>query len=452
MRFPALALAASALAFVNPVAAKPAKPDPVPPADTAWRILEDLTTEIGPRIAGSDREAAARDWAVARLKALGFSNPRIEPFTLRGFVRGAETARILAPYPQPLAITALGYSVPTPAGGIEAELVYFASLDALKAAPERSLKGKIAFIDHAMKANQDGSAYGPSGAVRRQGPRIASQKGALAVVIRSVGTDSHRNPHTGNTAFGDATPIPAGAVSLPDAEQIARIAAKGQPVRLALTLTGYPQDNMPSGNVLAELPGRDPGLPPVLVACHLDSWDLGTGAFDDAAGCAIVTAAALRAQQGGKPLRTIRVLWAGSEEIGVFGGAAYGQAHAGEPHALAMESDFGADRVYGLRTSFARTNPALRDRLVAALAPMGVVDYGADARGGADIGAIVEAQKLPVIDLMQDGTRYFDLHHTPDDTLDKVDRAQFEQNVAVWAATLKIVANEARPLAGAKQD
>lgn len=453
MRSLTLALAASALVVINPAAAKTAKSEPAAAMDkSAWRILEDLTTEIGPRIAGSEREAAARDWAVARLTALGFSNPRIEPFTLRGFVRGAETARITAPYPQPLAITALGYSVPTPAGGLEAEMVYFATLDALKAAPEGSLKGKIAFIDHAMKANQDGSGYGPFGNVRRQGPRIASQKGAVAVVIRSAGTDMHRNPHTGGTSFGDASPIPAGAVSLPDAEQVARIAAKGQPMRLALTLTGYPQDNMPSGNVLAELPGRDPKLAPIVVACHLDSWDLGTGAFDDAAGCAIVTAAAMRAQEGGKPLRTIRVLWAGSEEIGVFGGAAYGKAHANEPHALAMESDFGADRVYGLRTSFGKTNPALRDKLVAALAPLGIVDYGTDTEGGADIGAIVKAQNLPVIDLMQDGTRYFDLHHTPDDTLDKVDPAQLEQNVAAWAATLKVVANEAGSLAGPKPD
>ncbi|WP_296677823.1 M28 family peptidase [Novosphingobium sp.] len=452
MRTVTLALAASALVLAAPATATPKKgasPAATMPDPSAWAILEALTTEIGPRIAGSDREAAAREWAVARLAALGFSNPRIEPFTLRGFVRGAEHARITAPYPQNVAVTALGYSVPTPDGGLESELVYFPTLDALKAAPDGSLKGKIAFIDHAMKANQDGSGYGPFGNVRRVGPRIASQKGALAVVIRSAGTDMHRNPHTGGTQFGDATPIPAAAVSLPDAEQIARIASRGKPMRLAITLTGHPQDNMTSGNVIAELPGSDPKLPPVLVACHLDSWDLGTGTIDDGAGCAIVTAAALRAQAGGKPLRTIRVLWAGSEEIGVFGGAAYGKAHAAEPHSLAMESDTGADRVYGLRTSFAKTNPALRDRLVAALAPLGIVDYGAGVEGGADIGAIALAQKLPVIDLIQDATRYFDLHHTPDDTLDKVDPQQLEQNVAAWTAALRIVANEAGSLSGA---
>lgn len=414
----------------------------------AWDILEGLTTEVGQRMAGSPREAAARDWAMARLKGLGLQNVRVEPFTVRSFVRGEETARLTAPYPQNLHVTALGYSAPTPAGGIEGELVYFPTLDALKAAPEGSLKGKIAFVDHAMKANQDGSGYGPFGQVRRAGPMIASKKGAIGVVIRSAGTDMHRNPHTGVTAFGDAAPIPAGAVSLVDAELIARVAARGKPMRIALNLTGHPQEGLPSGNVLAEIPGRDPSLAPVLVACHLDSWDLGTGAIDDAAGCAIITAAALRSAEGGKPLRTIRLLWAGSEEIGVFGGEAYAKAHAGEAHALAMESDFGADRVWSMTTSFAASNKALHDRLVAALAPMGIVARGGEADGGADVGAIARAQKVPLIDLHQDGTRYFDLHHTPDDTLDKVDPAQLEQNVAAWSVVLKIAANEAGPIGG----
>ena len=432
----ALALSA-ALAFSSPSLAQDA------PGDTAWDIVADLTTEIGPRIAGSEREAAARDWAKARLESLGFANVAVEPFTLRGWVRGEENARLTAPYQQPLAVVGLGYSAPTPSEGIEGELVYFATLDALKAAPEGSLTGKIAFIDHAMRANQDGSGYGPYGTVRRQGPAIASGKGAIGVVIRSIGTDSHRNPHTGGTNFRDgARPIPAGAVSNPDADLIARVAATGKPMKLALTLTGAPKDNMPSGNVVAELPGRDPSLPPVLVACHLDSWDQGTGAIDDAAGCAIVTAAALEAQQGGKPLRTIRVLWAGSEEPGGYGGTAYAERHADKPHALAMESDFGADRVWSVRLKLAPDNKALGERIVAALNPLGIVPDVRATDGGTDIAPIIARQKLAVIDLAQDGTRYFDLHHTPDDTLDKVDPAQLAQNVSAWAAVLKIVANE----------
>ncbi len=416
---------------------------------TAWDIVADLTTEIGQRLDGSPREAAARDWTVQRLSALGFKNVQIETFPIVGFVRGAETAQLTGPFPHQLHITALGNSVPTPKGGLTAELVYFPSLDALKAAPAGSLTGKIAFIDNQMLPNQDGSGYGPYGNARRQGPAVAASKGAVGAVIRSAGTDHNRDPHTGGTNFpAGSKAIPSGAVSAPDADLIARIAIKGKPITMQLVLEGHPQANMPSGNVIADLPGQDPSLPPVLVACHLDSWDLGTGAIDNAAGCGIVTAAALRAQQGGQPLRTIRVLWAGSEELGGFGGEAYAKAHAGEPHALAMESDFGADRVWRVDFNLATANKPLRDKIAAALAPMGIVVGERKAGGGTDVEPVIAAQKLAVIDLNQDGTRYFDLHHTPDDTLDKVDPVQLEQNVAAWTAVLGVVANEAGAIAG----
>lgn len=419
-----------------------------PKGDVAWDLLAGLTSEVGPRMPGSEAEARARVWAEARLKALGFSKVAVEPFRIRGYVRGRDEASLLAPIPFELAITALGYSGTTPEKGIEGDVVYFPTLDALKAAPAGSLSGKIAFIDHAMKRNQDGSGYGPYGQVRRAGPAIASGKGAIGVVIRSIGTDSHRNPHTGGTTFPDGVkPIPAGAVSNPDADLIARIARSGKAIRLSLTLTGKTTDNLPSGNVIGDLPGRDPSLPPILLGCHLDSWDLGTGAIDDAAGCAIITAAALKAQNGGAPLRTIRVLWAGSEELGGFGGKAYAEKHS-EPHALAMESDFGAARVW--RVQFNMADKALSDRIAAALSPMGIVRGSGKADGGTDVEPVIEKQKLSVVDLNQDGTHYFDLHHTPDDTLDKVDPAELAQNVAAWAEVLKVVANEAGPIAAAR--
>lgn len=441
MRNKLRALALSA-AFV-PLA--PAQAEP-PKDDVAWNIVAGLTTDVGPRLAGSEAEARARAWVSEKLKALGFRNVAVEPFTIRGYVRGMDRARLVAPVPQNLAVTALGYSGTTPDAGIEGELVYFPTLDALKAAPDGSLAGKIAYIDHAMRAAQDGSGYGPYGDARRQGPAIAARKGAIGVVIRSIGTDSHRNPHTGGTNWPEGVkPIPAGAVSNPDADLIARTVAGGKPVRIALTLTGKTADNLPSGNVIGELPGTDPSLPPILVGCHLDSWDLGTGAIDDAAGCAIVTAAALKAQEGGKPLRTIRVLWAGSEELGGFGGKAYADKH-GEPHALAMESDFGADRVWRVITKFAAGNKALSDRITAALAPMGIVAGHGEVEGGTDVGFVIAKQKLAVVDLNQDGTHYFDLHHTPDDTLDKVDPQALAQNVAAWTAVLKVVANAAEPI------
>lgn len=415
----------------------------------AWEITADLTTEIGARMAGTDREAAARDWAVERLERLGFANVRAEPFTIPGWIRGAEDARLLAPYPHRLAITALGNSASTPAGGLTGELVYFATLDDLREAPEGSLAGKIAFIDHAMRAAQDGSSYGPAGLARRTGPSIAASKGAAAAVIRSIGTDSHRNPHAGGTSFAEGvSPVPAGAVSNPDADLIARIARSGKAMQLNLVLEGDAAGPLPSGNVIAEIPGRDRSLPPILLACHLDSWDLGTGALDDAAGCGIITDAALRIQASGQPLRTIRLLWAGSEEVGLFGGRAYAEAYASEPLALAMESDFGADRIWRVQFDFAPANSALADRVAAALARMGIHRGAERAGGGPDIQAIIARRKPAVIDLKQDGTRYFDVHHTPDDTLDKVDPVQLEQNVVAWTTVLSIVANAPEALSG----
>lgn len=413
---------------------------------SALSIVTDLTMEVSPRMAGSAQEAKARVWAAARLKSLGFQNVVVQEFPITGYVRGTDAAELTAPYPHKLAVTALGYSGTTPAGGISGDLVYFPTLDALKAEPAGSLAGKIAFVDHAMKANQDGSGYGPYGNVRRQGPGIASQKGAAGIVIRSIGTDNHRTPHTGVIGWQkDVTPIPAGAVSNPDADMIALIARTGKPIKLSLTLTGKTTAGMTSGNVVADLPGRDPSLPIVVLACHLDSWDLGMGVIDDGAGCAIITAAALKAQQGGKLLRTVRVLWAGSEEIGGFGGDAYAKAHGAQPHAIAMESDFGADRVWNFKTT--RLNPQVVEQVRAALNPMGIVPNAGKADGGADVEAIIDAQKLAVIDLSQDGTRYFDLHHTPDDMLDKIDPAQIQQNVDAWVAVLKVVANEPGSLA-----
>ena len=409
--------------------------------DVAWNFTEGLTTEVGPRPAGTPQEARARDWAVAKLKALGFSNVRAEPYTMPVWLRGRDEARILSPFPQNLVLAALGNSGSTSDKGIEGDIVYFPSIDALEAAPAASLKGKIAFVDHGMGATQDGSSYGYYGAARRQGPSIASKKGAIAILIRSIGTDHHRVPHTGVQMWADgATPIPAAALSVPDAEQLVRIVKRGQPVKVHLALTSRMLKDQPSGNVIAEIPGSDPSAGVVVAACHLDSWDQGTGAIDDATGCGIAAAAALQVAKAGQPRRTIRVLMAGAEEVGGDGARAYFKAHGAEPHALAMESDFGADRVWRVDFKLPQGHDDLAKRIAVALAPLGIGAGRQEAGGGADIAPLVKAG-VPVIDLQQDGTRYFDLHHTPDDTLDKVDPEQLRQNVAAWAVTLNLVAN-----------
>lgn len=407
----------------------------------AWDFVEGLTTEVGPRPAGTPQEARARDWAVAKLKSLGFANVRAQPFTMPVWLRGRDEAHILSPFPQQLVLAALGNSGSTPAKGIEGEVVYFPTLADLEAAPAGSLKGKIAFVSHAMTATQDGSSYGYFGATRRQGPSIASQKGAAAILIRSIGTDHHRQPHSGVQMWAEgAKPIPAAALSIPDADQLVRIMSRGRPVRLHLTLTSKMLKDQPSGNVIAEIPGADPAAGVVLAACHLDSWDQGTGAIDDASGCAIVTAAALHAAKARPLRRTIRILMAGAEEVGADGGRAYFAAHGAEPHAMVMESDFGADRVWRVDFKLPVGHEGLASRISAGLAPLGIARSSALAGGGADIQPLVKAG-VPVIDLQQDGTRYFDIHHTPDDTLDKVDREHLQQNVSAWAVALYEIAN-----------
>jgi hypothetical protein len=407
----------------------------------AWDIVEGLTTEVGARLAGTEAEARARTWSVAKLKALGFSNIRVESFDIPVWVRGEEKAWVQAPFPQQLVITALGNSAATPAGGLDAEVVAFGSFDALVAAPDSAVRGKIVFVDHAMPKTQDGTSYAAFGKARREGPSIASSKGAAAIVIRSIGTDWHRNAHTGNQTWkGGAAPIPAAALSNPDADQLLRILKRGRAVRLKLLMTPRKLGTSPSGNVIAEVPGRDRKLAPVLVSCHLDSWDLGTGAVDDGAGCAITAAAAKRIMEAGRPLRTIRIVWFGAEEVGPLGGPEYFQRHINEPHYLVAESDFGAARVWKVDTKLGPARAAEAKALQDALMPLGIVPGSTELAGGPDLTKMIEAG-WPALSLRQDGRDYFDLHHTPDDTLDKIDPEQLRQNVAAWTTMLAILAN-----------
>jgi carboxypeptidase Q len=439
-------LLAALLATAAPLSAAPLTPSEVAALrdaalkdDYAWDITEGLTTEVGPRLAGTEAEARARAWSVAKLKSMGFSNVRVETFDMPVWVRGEERAEILSPFPQPLVVTALGNSGATPPEGIEAELIGFDSVEALTAAPDSAVRGKIVFVTHAMPRTQNGSGYGQFGAPRRQGPTIASKKGAAAIVIRSIGTDHHRNPHTGVMSFADgAQPIPAGALSVPDAEQVERILKRGKPVRMRLVLTPRNIGTRQSGNVIAEVPGRDPSLPILLVGGHLDSWDMGTGAVDDAAGVAIAAAAAKRIMDAGRPLRTIRIVWFGAEEVGLFGGLDYRVKHGKEPYHAIAESDFGAGRIWKVDSKLGEARKAEAQALAAALAPLGIVTGSFTDAGGSDIGPML-ADGVPGVGLSQDGTYYFDLHHTPDDTLDKIDPEDLRQNVAAWTTMLAVL-------------
>ncbi|MEM8633749.1 MAG: M20/M25/M40 family metallo-hydrolase [Pseudomonadota bacterium] len=432
--------------------AQPVEPAPIPAeiAETAdllieraltdeigLEFVEDLTTEVGQRLAGSEAEARARDWSVTKLEALGFENVHVEPFEIPFWSRTLETASVVGPAEQALVVTALGGSAATPEGGVEGEIVRFESLAELQEADPETVAGKIPFIDEYTTRTQDGSGYG-FGVRKRSGCAAATaEKGGLACLIRSVGTQHHRMPHTGimqrETAIGAG---PAAALSPPDADQLVRLLDRG-PVSVRLNIQIEAREAAPSGNVIAEITGKgDLADEIVLIGCHLDSWDPGTGALDDGAGCGIVVGAAkLIADLPGDNRRTIRVVLYGAEEVGLFGARAYAQAHADElgKHVLASESDFGAGRIWRFQTRFGNAALPYARAIQRVIAPLGVVPGNNQARGGPDIGVLAQSG-VPVVTPGQDGRDYFDYHHTPDDTFDKINPADFRQNVAVYAA------------------
>jgi carboxypeptidase Q len=402
----------------------------------AWDIVEGLTTEVGPRLAGSEGEAKARDWAVAMLRRQGFQNVRIEPFTVPYWERVSERASVItANGAQKLVVAALGGSGSTPEGGVEAEIVRFPSIAALREAPDTSVRGKIVFIDEPTSRTQDGSGYGAGVAKRGLCAPIAQGKGTAACLIRSVGTHSHRFAHQGGPSRGrDGATLPAAALSPPDADQIARLLRRG-PVRVKLEITVRTAENIASGNVIGEIVGRERPDEIVVIGGHLDSWDQGTGAIDDGAGVAITAAAArLIRDLPRRPRRTIRVVLWGAEETGLHGAVAYARQHAADlpKHVIAAESDFGADVVFKFSTRFGEGALPYARAMQRAMAPLAINTGDNNASGGPDVGALRVAG-VPVADLEQNGWDYFDYHHTPDDTLDKIDRTKLNQNVAAYA-------------------
>jgi carboxypeptidase Q len=459
MRLSVRLLAASALAlsFAVPAVAQDAATvqraerirDAAMEQNIALDYVTQLTTRFGARPAGSKSEQDAAAWAARYMREHGFQNVRIETFPLVGWERGEESASIVGEHPQRLVVAALGHS-PGTNGVIEAEVVRFTSLEALNAAPAGSLAGKIAYVDAGqMVRMQDGAGYGPLTRIRGAGPAAAAAKGAVAFIMRSVGSDDHRMPHTGTTRYVEGrVPLPGFALSAPDASQVSRLIDMGQTVRLRLSSTAHTYETV-SQNVVGEITGASRPNEVIVLGSHMDSWDLGTGAIDDGAGGAITLAAAKAIAEGGRrPARTIRVVLYGSEEVSQptdtgNGGGAYlrGIGAAVEQHIIAGESDFGADRVYSLQLPPGAQGGAFQRAATQVLYPIGVLASAEpELHGGADIGPLAEAG-VPVFGLSQDGTRYFDLHHTADDTLDKIDPAQLSQNVAAWAALVYLIAD-----------
>lgn len=410
----------------------------------AYEFLRQLTSEVGPRFAGSAGDRKSIAWATAKLQEMGFENVRAEPVTVPHWERGEALASVVSPTEEDLVVVALGGSVATPEGGLEAEVIEVPSLEFLRdELPAEQVAGKIVFINKRMERKRDGSDYGPTVQGRVNGASRAAEKGALAVVIRNVGTSTDRVANTGTMIYAEGVEqIPAAALSNPDADRLETLLAEGA-VRLRLELTSRMLPDAESANVIGEIPGRERPEEIVLLACHLDSWDLGEGAIDDGLGCAIVAEAArLVGELPRHPRRTIRVFLAANEEFGLSGARAYAEAHAEEidQHVVAMESDFGVGWVWTLRSRVDPADEPVVAEIAEILAPLDIAwDRERPAFGGADLSPL-RPFGVPMFDLPGDSTHYFDYHHNANDVFSAVDKEGLDQAVAAWAAMAYILA------------
>ena len=411
--------------------------------DTAWALLSSLTTDVGPRAAGTLGDAMAVAWADQKFRELGYDRVWSERVEFPYWQRRSESARIVLPRSQPMAVTALGRS-PSTQGPLRAEIIHFEDLAALEAANPADVAGKIAFISKRMERSQTGAGYGETVAGRSRGPFVAARKGAAALVIRSVGTDDDRLPHTGNMSGSEpGEPVPAAAISNPDADLLIEMLNRNDSVSLELNLDCGFDGMAVSYNVIGEFDGRDDSDEFVVIGGHLDSWDLGTGAHDDGTGVSITMAAAkLVADLPERPKRGIRVVLFANEEQGIFGGKEYARLHEQElpRHVIGAESDLGGGRIYQFRTSVNEQAQPAMEELAAYLEPLNIpFQPDRPAGGGADIGQMKKLG-MAVVDLNHDATKYFDLHHTANDTLDKVNPEDLKFNVAAYVSFIYFAA------------
>jgi hypothetical protein len=421
----------------------------------AYDLLRSLCDDVGPRFPCTPGDVAAIAWAEEAMRKAGLERVRAERAEAVLWQRGEEACTLLLPRKQPVVLTALGGSVGTPPGGIEADVIEFTSLEALDAAPADEVAGKVVYLHHVMPRLRDGTGYNAASVVRTSGPSRAAKKGAAACLVRSVGTDSSRAAHTGALYYQPGVaPIPAAALSIPDAELLHRAIAAGNRVRTTLSLGCTPLPVGESANIVGEIPGGDRADEIVLFGAHLDSWDLGTGALDDGAGCAIaIEVARLIGALPTRPRRTVRIALFANEELGSGGGRSYASAHAGEAarHVAAMEADQGDGRPWALRVPADGRESALTRALQAALAPRGIELDPGISRGGVDIMPLRQ-HGVPFVDLRQDATRYFDFHHTANDVLENVSRPDLEAATIAFATAIWVIAHaeERYPAGGSR--
>jgi carboxypeptidase Q len=402
----------------------------------AWNRLAELTDTYGNRLSGSENLNRAIAWAAATMKKDGFDNVHTEKAMVPRWVRGAESATIVDPPEHPVAILGLGGSVATPPAGIEADVLVVKTFDEL-AQRASDAKGKIVLF------NAPYVSYGQTNQYRTSGPSAAARVGAVAALVRAIGPTGLRTPHTGSTSYAEGVEkIPAAAVSAEDAERMQRIVDRGRRVRVRLRMEAHYEPDAESANVVGEIRGRELPDEVVLVGGHFDSWDVGTGASDDGVGC-IVTweAARLMMKLNIRPRRTVRVVLFTNEENGLRGGTAYRDRYKAEAarHVLAIESDSGV--FAPTRIGFSGSEPAqraMRD-IGALLSSFGLPEIGSGG-GGADIGPIAQAGRVPMLAYQGDSARYFTIHHTPADTVDRIAPDEVSKAAAALGVITYIVA------------
>jgi carboxypeptidase Q len=399
----------------------------------AWKLIAELTDTFGHRLSGSESLERAIDWTIDRMRADGLENVRGEPVMVPHWVRGEESAELVTPRRKALPMLGLGGSIATPAGGITAPVLVVTSFDDLQKRAAEA-RGKIVLFDVPF------TNYGETGAYRRAGAVAASRAGAVAMLLRSVAPFSMMTPHTGSMRYDSTVaPIPAAAITLEDAMLLHRMQDRGQPISVRLVMNARTLPDAPSRNVVAEIRGRELPDEVVVIGGHIDSWDVGQGAMDDAGGVvAAWEAVRLMKQLGLRPRRTVRVVGWTNEENGTRGGQAYRNAHDPARHVFAMESDNGVFRPYGIAAVGTDSALAMLRRIAPLLARIGA-DSVVRGGGEADIGPLLAAG-VPGAGLHVDGTRYFWYHHTDADTPDKLDPVDVSRCVAVMAVYAYVLA------------
>lgn len=403
----------------------------------AWDRVAELTDTYGQRLSGSENLARAITWAVETMKKDGLENVRTERVMVPRWVRGNESLEMTDPPHHVLPMLGLGGSVATPPNGIEAEVMVVGSGDELnKRAAEA--KGKIVLF------NVPYTNYGETVAYRSGGASMAVRHGAVASLVRSVGPIGLRTPHTGGMNYAaDAGKIPTAAITAEDANRIQRLVNRGVRVRLRLKMESKFDPDAESFNVVGEIRGSERPDEIVLVGGHFDSWDPGTGASDDGVGC-IVTweAARLMKKLNIRPKRTVRVVLFTNEENGLRGGNAYRDQHAAEAanHVFAVESDSGVFAPARLGFTGSDAARKLINEIATLLAPIGMSEISGGG-GGADIGPIATLGKVPMMAYGGDSTKYFTIHHTPADTIDRIDPKEVSTAAASLAAMIYVVAD-----------